>query len=512
VGLLNKAQWFLKNVFPIEKKEFRQFAPMALMMLFILFNYNLLRAMKDSLVVPGIGAEAISFIKLYCVVPIAVLVMVIYAKMTTAMSQRHIFYTVCTFFLICFLAFAFVLYPNRDILHPSQETIDALSTEKLNIFITTIDLAHFKWFVKIYGKWIYVLFYVVAEIWGSLMLSLLFWQFANHITKTEHAKRFYPMYGFVGNIGLIMAGYLIQGFADNEAVMDASDTSKVDFMVTALTVCASVAVAIIMYLYYNVNAEIEKHPQDFDTGDNKGKKKKKPSLSLTEGFKVIFSSKYLGLVAILVLSYGITINLVEGPWKAKVRQLYPDTNQYAYFMGTLTKYTGIASMTLMLIGAQVLPRITWFASAMFTPLILFISGLGFFLFVVFDQEIHSYVDLVLFSPLWLAVIFGLILNVLSKATKYSFFDPTKEMSYIPLDNELKTKGKAAVDVVGARIAKSFGALIPSTLFIILPDATFSSITKYLMVVFITISLVWLVDVKFLSREYQKRLADNKTAQ
>jgi AAA family ATP:ADP antiporter len=103
VGLLSRAQWFIGSLFPIKKEEFKQFMPMALMMLFILFNYNVLRSMKDSLVVPGIGAEAISFIKLYCVVPIAIIVMVVYAKLTSIMDQKRIFYTACTFFLSFFL-------------------------------------------------------------------------------------------------------------------------------------------------------------------------------------------------------------------------------------------------------------------------------------------------------------------------------------------------------------------------------------------------------------------------
>jgi len=101
---------------------------------------------------------------------------------------------------------------------------------------------------------------------------------------------------------------------------------------------------------------------------------------------------------------------------------------------------------------------------------------------------------------------GFAQNVFSKATKYSFFDPTKEMSYIPIDNELKTKGKAAVDIVGARVAKSGGALIQSAIFLIFPAATFVSISPYLMIIFIIISLIWIVDVKLLYKEYTKFLS------
>ena len=56
------------------------------------------------------------------------------------------------------------------------------------------------------------------------------------------------------------------------------------------------------------------------------------------------------------------------------------------------------------------------------------------------------------SRLWL-------LQVFAKGAKFSMFKPAEEMVYIGLDEESRTKGKAAIDVVGAQSGKSAGSVL-----------------------------------------------------
>ena len=48
---------------------------------------------------------------------------------------------------------------------------------------------------------------------------------------------------------------------------------------------------------------------------------------------------------------------------------------------------------------------------------------------------------------------------MTRALKYTLFDATKELAFIPLSKECKLKGKAAIDGIGSRIGKSGGSII-----------------------------------------------------
>jgi AAA family ATP:ADP antiporter len=91
------------------------------------------------------------------------------------------------------------------------------------------------------------------------------------------------------------------------------------------------------------------------------------------------------------------------------------------------------------------------------------TGLMFYLLTIFAPAFAPVAAVLGTTPLMLAVFVGAAQNILSKSSKYSLFDPCKEMAYIPLDHESKTKGKAAIDVVGNPLGKSGGAMIQQVL-------------------------------------------------
>lgn len=137
---------------------------------------------------------------------------------------------------------------------------------------------------------------------------------------------------------------------------------------------------------------------------------------------------------------------------------------------------------------------------------ILITGGGFFVFVIFENALLPLTeDIMKLTPLELAVFLGALQNILSKATKYTMFDSTKEMAFIPLDDEFKIKGKAVVDVIGGRVAKSGGAVIQSFIFMFFPMATFSNIIPFLTGIFLFLMFIWMYVVTQLNKEYTQLL-------
>jgi len=440
---------------PIHRYELKKFLPMGFMMFCALFNYTIVRDIKDALVVKAAGAETISFIKFWVIMPLAVLFVLAYTKASSKLTRAQLFNYTLLPFIFFFASFGFILYPAREYLLPDQNTVQAM-----------ISYAPaFRWFIMMYAKWLYVLFYAFAELWGSVIISLLFWQFANQITRVFEAKRYYAMFGLIGNFGLILSGQTLKGLTIYGESVVGKTGNPFDITLQYILGAFTIFGFLFMYLYHWTNKNVLSDTRLYSgiEGIKLKNNKKKAKLSLGDSLKLVLSSKYLLLIFTLVMGYGIAINLVEVTWKKQLGYAFASMNEYTAFMADFSTYTGIITIILMLIGTNIVRIFGWFIAALITPIILFITSTIFFGSILFPDTMARLTAIMSTTPLLLAVFVGAVQNILTKASKYSLFDSTKEMAYIPLNDDLKVKGKAAVDVIGGRFGKSSGSIIQQLL-------------------------------------------------
>jgi AAA family ATP:ADP antiporter len=170
---------------PEESKKFlgvglptlKKIIPLGLMFFCILFNYTILRDTKDVLVVTakGSSAEIIPFLKTWVNLPMAIGFMLAYSKLSDVLSREALFYTVIFPFIAFFGLFGFVLYPLRDVIHPTA-LADRLLAALGPSFLGPVAILRI---------WSFCLFYVMAELWGSVVVSVLFWGFANQVSQSR---------------------------------------------------------------------------------------------------------------------------------------------------------------------------------------------------------------------------------------------------------------------------------------------------------------------------------------
>lgn len=312
--------------------ERKKILPLTLMFFCMLFNYTILRDTKDVLVVtapqsgayarvlcvygfphahastaangapptstqprpPFPGAEVIPFLKTYVNLPAALLITIVYSKLCNVMPMSKVFYTLVTPFLAFFAAFAFAIYPNREFLHPNA----------LADHLQTVLPSSFKALISIFRNWTYALFYTMAELWGSVVVSLLFWGFANEVTTVPEAKKYYPLFGLGANVALIFSGQYVRFVSSiRKGLPEGVDKWGVSLklLMGAVVALGSVMVGAYTHMQRNVLTDPECYSPE---KQKKASKKSATSMSLGESAQYLFKSKYIRDLATLVIAYG----------------------------------------------------------------------------------------------------------------------------------------------------------------------------------------------------------------
>jgi ATP:ADP antiporter, AAA family len=340
--------------------------------------------------------------------------------------------------------------------------------------------------INILTHWTSAVYYIVSEIYSSVSIGLLFWQFANDVVSVPEAQRFYPLFAQMSGLAPIVAGQYMVHYTSQAA----SFTSSMH----RLTGAVSVAGIMICFLYHQTNQFVQKQNAAIVSDEKAPKKKaKKPKLSMKESIQFLAGSQYLRLVSMLVLGYGLSINFTEIMWKSLVKRKYPVAQEYQRFMGNFSSAVGFATCIVIFFGVQVIRILGWRVGAMATPTVMALLAFPFFVCILAGVDDNP-------AALTMAVWLGTLQSLLSKTAKYALFDPTTQMAYIPLDEDSKVKGKAAIDVLGSRIGKSGGSLIQQGLVFLFGNILHAA--PVVAVIFYGVLGSWIVAAQRLSTLFQ----------
>ena len=474
----------IRNFFwPIYSYELKKLIPMFALFFLISFVYNLLRCMKISLIVTaeGSGAEVIPFLKTGAVLPGALLLTYIFTKLISRFNREQVFYTILSGFLVYFALFLFVLYPNHqalrldyiaDFLHQNWLTGEGASG--LIAGVRHLNLT---------------LFYVLCEMWSAVVLSMLFWGFANEVTKVNEAKRFYAIFALGANCSGIFSGQFAQWIKNlnyNQALPYAPDNQWVFYQLVLVLLIGVVIIALFYWLNRTV-FHLEKVA-------SLQLPKKTNNFTMRECFAYLRKSRYLAYIVIIVVAYNIVYNLADVMWTYKVQQVYQNSKDVNAYMNQITSVTGIVSVVFaFIVSGNVIRCYGWTIAALITPVIWFLTSCGFFSGLIFDGMLAKEIFISLLgNPANFVLLLGSIQICFGRGCKYTVFDETKEIAFIPLPRNNQRKAKAIVDGLASRFGKSGGSLVYLVLFMLCGNL--ANIIPYVSLLILLSICIWIYAV------------------
>ncbi|MFI0434797.1 MAG: Npt1/Npt2 family nucleotide transporter [Parachlamydiaceae bacterium] len=431
----------------------------------IIFVYHILKDLKDTLVITSsdAGAQVIPFLKIWVILPFAILTSYLFSKIYQRFGREKTLYFFVSLLLVSYALFAFCLYPFREKLH-----FYALSD-----FLTLALPVGFKGFISMVSYWIYTLFYLTAELWAMMILTVLFWGYLNEIHTSQQAKSFYPICVFVGNCAGILSGQTSRFLC--HSLMDTLSWQETLQIMVSLVIVCGIGIMVINRLLSNLNTPVVLREA----------KKNASSMGFTESVLCIVQSKPLMCIATLVVGFALTSNLIEVVWKETIKGVYPSPQAYNAYVNQLTSIIGTFAVCTSLLSRWIFQRVSWVKIALVTPVSLFITSFAFFFSMqIAEESLSPFASLFKMNSLYFVMTMGSIYYVLALTAKYTIFDMCKEMAFLSIHPNERMRAKSVIDSIGSRLGKSGSSCLYQVLLI-----TFGSTAGHVSIVGITAILV-----------------------
>lgn len=355
-----------------------------------------------------------------------------------------------------------------------------------------------------------VLFYILSEagmslsilgvvfwIWVSIFNVFIiaqFWAFSNDIYSEEAGKRLFPIVMFGQNMGFYLGAK-----STSILVKPQGPFSPFQLMIVA-SIVLLICILLTLIVHKRETKKIPARIGDRSRDVSPSKEVAEKPLKKGGGFQIIFQSRYLILVAfiILILNYVNTTGeyMKSDVWKRAATEavesgtiVNTDEARLAFITKTDSDFNSIVNLCAWLIQLFLVSRIfRWFGvkgAMLFLPFI----ALGGYFFI------------------GLGATFAVVkwTKVAENSTDYSLMNTVKQALFLVTSREAKYKAKAAIDTFFVRTGDVFVAL---TIFIGTTFFAFSleSFAK----INVAASIIWII-LSFLTIKEHKRLKENMAA-
>lgn len=426
-----------------EKKEFLKFLRLGVILMTILGTYWMMKPLKDSIFTQLVGAEAIPYAKTVSVVFIVVLVAA-YTKILDFVPKSKLLATLPALFYGTIMAlFSFFV-------QAFQSGIIAKS------LLTTI-----------FGY----IWYCLVESFGSIIVAL-FWAFSTDITKSESAKKGFPLIVALGQIGGISFPYLFIN-------LPISIGFGSDFLALMIAACLT------LLIYPLVKYFMKKTPADLVASQTlkKSSETKKEKTGFIEGLRLLISNKYLLGILFVNFSFEFIATIFDFNFKNASAGMYSG-NKLTQYYSLFASVVNLVSFVLLVLGVNKITKYMGLKiSLACVPIFFGLSILGFI-------TINS-------------LEFLFCLMVACKAVNYSLNGPSLKQLYIPTSSDAKSKSQAWIETFGSRFSKESGSVV--NMFKPLGESMYRILSCGLGSVFV---VAWLFVALYLGKTHKKAIDTN----
>ncbi len=454
-------------------------------------NFSILRSARNALVVADVGGSAtfIPYFELFGTFPASIALTWGLSRLMRLFSPRFIFSMTVTFFLAFFIIFAYWVYPYREEIHHLLEA-------KLGLFF---GLSGFK---VVFTHWPDMIFYIMSELWKVAILSVIFWGFINQNLSLDTAKRFYPPLLLGSSVGAIMAGpitvFCSSQFSWNFFPLSSQRWQHSLYLLTFFLLISGVLTLVAFNLLFKKLRINKKTPPPQKDPTSKKEPFSQKLLSLSSSLSYLRKSPYLSALLLIVVAEYVSYALGELIFLQVLKERYPAPSDYCQYMGNLTFWTGIlTAFSALILTPYILQKCRWSRAAIITPVLMVLATFGFF-GVIYLRKINLLPSV---APLNFAVLLGSLHFCIGRSAKYTLFDATKELAFIPLSQEGQMKGKLIVDGIGSRLGRGASSLISIFLFLIMGGAGESALFAGILA--ISFALVAIPAARLIGHDFEK---------